>query len=283
MNDTTFSLSKALASDHADPHGNAMDGPVRVASIDPDKFVIFVRPGGGAWSSAHDMAQYVRIELTQGVLPSGKRLVSAENLLVRRHPGVSMGPGKSYGMGLINDSSTGVEVIHHAGSTAGYKSDFYVVPDAAVGAVLLTNSDSGAALLGPFQRRLLELLYDGEPQAAAAVHAAASKMKADLAEQRSRLQIPADAEVVSKLAARYENPMLGHIDVRRSGGELVFAFGAWSSPVATRRNTDGTISLVTTDPVMSGFEFQISQRAGETVLVTRDGQQEYVYAAARVG
>jgi hypothetical protein len=40
-------------------------------------------------------------------------------------------------------------VFHHAGADPGYKADFLFVPDAGVGAVLLTNADSGDMLMRP--------------------------------------------------------------------------------------------------------------------------------------
>jgi hypothetical protein len=49
------------------------------------------------------------------------------------------------------------------------------------------------------------------------------------------------------------------------------------SPVATRRNDDGTTSFVTIDPGVNGFEFVPAQREGKRTLVIRDGQHEYVY------
>lgn len=47
----------------------------------------------------------------------------------------------TYGMGLETDRTWGVPVVHHGGSMAGYKTDLIVLPDADIGAVLLTNSD----------------------------------------------------------------------------------------------------------------------------------------------
>jgi hypothetical protein len=60
-------------------------------------------------------------------------------------------------MGLMEDAASGVSVIHYGGSQAGFKSDIVIVPEAGVGAVILTNSDTGRLLLRPFRRRLLEL------------------------------------------------------------------------------------------------------------------------------
>jgi len=279
MADTTFSLPKALAGNRASPHGTDLNGATAVASMDFNAAVLPYRPAGGAWSSAHDMAAYVRNELSLGVLPDGKRLVSAANLLERRKPGVSTGENMAYGMGLESDKTWGVEVIHHGGSLVGYKSDFIIIPDAGVGAVLLTNADQGGALLGPFMRRLLEVLYDGRSEASQEVSTRAGALQARNASSREGLSVPPPEALVAALAARYENPDLGHIDVSKDASGLLFDFGGWRSHAASRRNADGTISFVTIDPGIGGDQFLVSERSGRPALILRDSQHEYVYLA----
>jgi hypothetical protein len=47
--------------------------------------------------------------------------------------------------------------------------------------------------------------------------------------------------------------------------------------VASRRNDDGTISFITIDPAVDGYEFVAVERGGKRVLIIRDGQHEYVF------
>jgi hypothetical protein len=47
--------------------------------------------------------------------------------------------------------------------------------------------------------------------------------------------------------------------------------------VASRRNDDGTISFITIDPAVDGYEFVAAERGGKRVLIIRDGQHEYVF------
>ena len=47
--------------------------------------------------------------------------------------------------------------------------------------------------------------------------------------------------------------------------------------MASRKNDDGTLSFVTVDPAVLGFEFVEGERGGKRTLTTRDGQHEYVY------
>ncbi len=279
MSETTFDFPTALSGNHASPHGEDIDGHTAVASTDLNVPIVAIRPAGGAWSSAHDMIFYVRNELTLGKLSNGRQLVSPANVVARRAPEIDMGDGQSYGMGLRVDTSSGVAVVHHGGGLAGYSSDFFVIPSAGAGAVLLTNADSGGLLLAPFQRRLLEILYDGKPKAVndLATLAAASVVQA--AAQRRSLTVPPEPALSSQLAARYEHPALGHIDVRRSGGTVTFDVGGWRSRVASRRNEDGTASFVTIDPAVAGKTFVVTRIAGRRGLIVRDGQHEYRYLA----
>jgi CubicO group peptidase (beta-lactamase class C family) len=277
MGETTFDMARALAADHASPHGDDIDGKPTLASMDFNYMVEPYRPAGGAWSSAHDLIRYVEDELTQGRLANGKRLVSAQNLLARRQPNVPIGEDAAYGMGLEIDKSWGVEVIHHGGSMAGFKSDIILIPAADVGAVILTNADDGGYLLRPFMRRLLEVLYDGRDEAAGDVAAAAARNQAEIAKERERLVSPPAPALAADLTTAYVSPELGRITVQRAAGALVFDFGAWKSRVASRRNDDGTVSFITIDPATTGFEFVVAKSEGKRALVIRDGQHEYRY------
>lgn len=277
MNATTFNYARALAGDHASPHGDDIDGHPAVANLDFDYSIAPARPAGGVWTSAHDLIRYVELELTEGKLPNGKQLVSAKNLLMRRAPQVMVGEDLNYGMGLFADHKWGVTVISHGGSMGGYKSDWDAIPEAGIGAVILTNADNGGMMLGPFQRRLLELIYDGKPEAAGDVASAAARHKAALAKERERLVVPADPTEVAKLAASYTSPKLGNLKVVNQNGATTFIFDGFQSKVASRKNDDGTISFITIDPTMDGFEFVVAGRNDKRALVIRDAQHEYEF------
>jgi CubicO group peptidase (beta-lactamase class C family) len=280
MTDTTFDMARALAADHASPHADDIDGKPQIVRMDFNTVFTPFRPAGGAWSSAHDMIRYVQDELTEGLLPDGTRLVSAKNLLQRRVPNVAMGEDQTYGMGLETNTHWGVAVIHHGGSLAGFKSDILAVPAAGVGAVILTNGQYGSALLKPFMRRLLEVLYDGRPEAEGDVAASAERIDAEMAKDRERLIVPPSPADTQTLAAHYASPELGTIAVGASRDGITFDFGAWHSCVAARHNDDGTLSFITIDPGTQGLAFVVGRENGRRILVIRDGQHRYVYTEA---
>ncbi len=280
MTTTTFDFAKALKGDVAQPHGDDVDGKVTRARMDLNYSVVPVRPAGGVWTSPRELARYVEMELAKGMLPNGKRLVSAENLLARYKPHVIVGEGVTYGMALMVDTRYGIPVVHHGGDLAGYHSDMIWLPEQGVGAVILTNADSGVIIRGPLLRRLLEVLFDGRPEAEEMLKTAAAQRKAAIAKERERLVVPADQAAAAKLAPRDVSTALGEVNVLKEGTETVFDVGEWKSRVASRKNDDGTTSFITIDPTLAGFEFVVADKDGKRRLITRDAQHEYVFEEA---
>ena len=277
MKSTTFDYARALSGNHATPHGDDIDGKPTVASMAINYSIVPARPAGAVWTSSADLIRYVQDELALGKLPDGRQLVSPENLLMRRAPQVPLGENSSYGMGLIVDRTYGVPVVSHGGSMSGFKSNLFFLPDSGIGAVLLTNSDNGGMMTGPFGRRLLEVVFDGKPEAAPDVASRAAAHKAALAKDRERLVVPAAPDVVAGLAKNYSSKELGDLAVQTHGGVTTFDLGEWKSTVASRKNDDGTTSFITIDPGTDGFEFVVGEREGKRILIIRDGQHEYTF------
>ncbi len=282
MKATTFDFARALRGNHATGHAWDVDARTAIATMDINRAIIPVRPAGGEWSSAREFIKYVQLELDGGKLPGGKQLVSRGNLLERRAPKVPTGETSTYGMGLVVDTKWGIPVVDHCGGITGYASNMLFLPDHGVGAVILTNSTGGWFSLDAFKRFLVEQLFDGKPEAEDDLRAAAKSFKETLAEERPRLSIPADPAEVAKLSRRYISPALGTIDVGDKGGQTIFDFKEWKSPVASHKNDDGTTSFVTIAPGMVGFQLVVGVGAdGTRQLIMRDAQHEYVFVEAK--
>ena len=281
MRDTDFADARRIRGNVASPHADSLDATATLVAQDANALVIPYRPAGGAWSTAHDMALYALNELRAGQLADGRQMANREALLARRFKGVASGDGAFYGMGLETETSTGVEVVHHGGSLFGYKSDFYFIPSAGIGAVLLTNSDNGRPLLDAFQRRILEVLYDGKPEAATMVAAARTRFDADMKSLKADLTLPADMAASTALAGRYVHPDLGTLTISRKDGVVTFDFGTLASAMATKRETDGTLSFVTASPNIAGLPVVPGKATdGVRTLTIRDSQHEYIYREA---
>jgi CubicO group peptidase (beta-lactamase class C family) len=277
MTHTTFDFSAALSGNFASPHGSDVDGKTTPARMDMNYSVVPVRPAGGMWTSARDLSKYVQMELALGRLPDGRQLVTKESLLERHKGHVQTAEDTTYGMGLVVSTQYGVRVVSHGGSLFGYKSDMIFLPDHGVGAVILTNSDTGAYLPGLFRRRFLEVLFDGKPEAIEQAKAANAQRFAAIAKNRERLMVPADPGEVRKLASGYSSPALGAFRVRMEDGAAIFDFGKWRSAVASRKNDDGTTSFISINPTVNGFNFVVGERDGKRALIIRDAQHEYAF------
>jgi CubicO group peptidase (beta-lactamase class C family) len=278
MTSTTFDYAKALAGNHATSHAPTVDGKPALAVMELNYSIIPFRPAGAAWSDIRDMLKYVQMELDEGTLPDGTRYIAKDTLLARRTPQVKIGEDATYGMGLMVDTKYGTPVVHHGGDLIGYHSDMMWLPEHKVGAVILTNADPGWVLRTALRRKLLEVLFDGRPEADADVAALAKTFYDQLAADRKLLTIPAVAADAAKLAPHYVNDALGDITVSHDGQKTVFDFGEWHSEVATRHNPDGSVSFITVAPGISGFEFVVGSGAKPSLIV-RDAQHEYVFAA----
>jgi len=220
------------------------------------------------------------MELALGALPDGTRLVSSESLLERRRAQIQMSEDTAYGMGLVISTRYDIPVVMHGGSMFGYKSNMMFLPDHGVGAVVLANADTGGLLTGLLGRRLLEVLFDGKPEAVEQARVTRAQRTANIAKNRERLVVPADGAEAAKLAANYISPALGALRVRVQDGATIFDFGKWRSAVASRRNDDGTTSFISIDPTISGFNFVVGERDGKRALIVREAQHEYAFIEA---
>ncbi|HEY3813937.1 MAG TPA: serine hydrolase domain-containing protein [Caulobacteraceae bacterium] len=282
MHDTTFSNSIGESGDWARPHGFDIDGNMVEMSNYFNHLIVPFRPAGGAWSSPADVAKYVQLELTKGIGPDGKRIVSEANLLERRKRGVPTGPDAWYGMGLFDEEISGVHVVTHGGTLQGFHSDWWALPDSGIGAVILTNADSGPYLLAPFLRRLMEVVYDGKPEAADEVAAAAARLKLQSKARRAKLTIPGDPAMLAGLAAKYHDSVLGNtITITDKNGAKWIKAGFIEGPVATRKNADNSVSLVSIGPGSIGVDALIGSKHGLRTLTIHDSQHDYVYTEVR--
>jgi hypothetical protein len=174
------------------------------------------------------------------------------------------------------DTVYGTPVVHHGGDMIGFHSDMMWLPEHDVGAVVLTNGDPGWLIRSVFRRKLLEVLFDGRPEADAAIAAQSKAFFDDRLGTRKLLKLPADPQAAAQLAARYRNTAIGDVTVRRQGPTTIFDFGEWSSEVASKANPDGTTSMYTTAPGLDGVEFVMGRDGDKRTLTLRDGQHAYV-------
>jgi hypothetical protein len=125
-------------------------------------------------------------------------------------------------------------------------------------------------------RKLLELVFDGKPEADEQIRLGSAAFKANMKKSRELLTFPADPVASAQLAHRYSNPALGDVVVHRAKGHLSFSTRTFTTEVATLKNPDGTTTFVGVDPG-TGVDLVQGVKDGKRVLILRDSQHEYVF------
>lgn len=281
MNNTLFSMDKALSKKHAHPYADDLDGnatPIEQSKLRGFNHTIYAyRPAGAAWSTPADMIKYVQNELSEGVGPNGQRLFAQTELLKRRQTYVATGENQGYGMGLSSEEMAGIYILSHGGSLAGYKSNFYALPKANVGLVILTNSDEGWAISNPVKRKLVELLFDAESKAANQIAIAAERKTLNKESLQKEFTYPGETSILQNLASTYHNDVLGEIRVYQEDGKTYLDPGVWRTEIGTKENVDNTTTLVAVAPFLLGYEFLVGEENGVKTLTTKYAQDSYTF------
>lgn len=278
MKSTTLDFGVAKSRDHAMPHDEDLKleyGPIPLVD---EEGVVSVRPAGAAWSSVHDMARYVMVELANGKNEKGERVFAEANLLKRREPQIKITDKMSYGLGLFVENDHGVKVVHHGGNNLGFTSDTFFLPDQGVGVVLLTNGGGSANVMRKtVRRRVLEILFDGNAEATKSLDFGLTRQREAASKELARISTQPEAEWSNKLVGTYVNSNLGKLVVRFDGKQGVVDAGEWKSTFGKQKSEDGTIKLVLLDRPWSGFAFLPGEKGGTKTLTLEMAQQTYVF------
>jgi hypothetical protein len=274
---STFDLAAVRADgDYAPPHAADLSGDLRPIHLRVEQDVLApVRPAGGLWSTALEMARFVQTELASDVAPSGRRVVSAANLTATWTPRVAVpnlygGPPEMtasmshYGLGWLNGKYRGVRVTSHAGGTTGFTAQVAFLSGRDLGIAILSNAAAvpgGLAFTFAVQFRLLELAFD-QP---AEMDAQLSALVEVRAAARPPLKPSVDPAAVAPYLGRFTHPTLGEVTITRRGARLVLDAGELASELRARA-VDGTGAGVYLlhDPPLSFY----SEAYGATVSFT---------------
>jgi CubicO group peptidase (beta-lactamase class C family) len=308
MPTSTLDLTDVLAyGEHATPHSAGIAGTLQpLPLLVDDLWVTSVAPTGGLWSSAREMARYVQTELQRGISPDGMRVVSAENLERTWQRGVALPApaagtapalatfGEHYGLGWFVGTYGGQQLVWHNGATLGFHSLVTLLPEADLGAVVLTNATIGAA--GTFttavQMRLLELLFD----LPATIDEVLAPGPAAVAQAREELLAqlgPVDPAAVDPYLGRYANPDLGELTLALREGTLIFDTGTLRSELRPQLSADGTVTdYLFVDPPLGSFPPELTVSLAQNAaghpqpmltVVTAPGEAAESYSYELVG
>jgi CubicO group peptidase (beta-lactamase class C family) len=133
MTGATMSIAD-LGSDVARGHEGSKSDPTVLKPTDSYYGEENYAPMGGAWSSAEDLARFLRLSWGDDAL--------ADKIAPMWEPRTPTGePGVSYGHGVFVDRSFQPTLRYHSGSVGGFLADYLVVPEAEFAAVALINAD----------------------------------------------------------------------------------------------------------------------------------------------
>jgi hypothetical protein len=271
----TSTTVHASPGDNASPHGYDLGGqPVPIHPV-MEHFADAVAPVGSVWSTVFDMAEYIKCELREGLNQAGERVISAENLLFRRKPGIRIDEKRSYGLGLIVMQQQGLDEVTHGGNTLGFTADMLFMPDHDLGYVALTNVGLANVFLGAFHQRLLEILF-GAPSQSDAMIAAAVQSREKNTETLSRT-VHTDSEStewIAEYTGRYESSELGPAELAKGDHGYRIRFESWASDVGAATDTGDKRELVLISaPWRGNLRLQVKKEPMSFVL--DGGQTKY--------
>ncbi|WP_424680801.1 serine hydrolase [Frateuria sp. YIM B11624] len=217
-------------------------------------------PGaGGIYSSVHDLAKWMNVQLAGGLLSTtgadGKpqRLFSEKSqhemwsmltpIRINKPPVPELAPLTpdffGYGESWFLSDYRGKKLVWHTGGWPGMVSRVTLVPELKLGVVVLTNAESGAAFNAVTYRALDAYLNPGEKTDWVAAYDKAVKhaqAKADdsmakheaARDRKSKPSLP-----LAGYAGTYRDPWYGNVVVSREGGKLRMRFGHTPQLVGT--------------------------------------------------
>ncbi len=220
------------------PHAPLETGITAVAPSENDN----MNAAGGILSNAMDLARWMLVQLGEGKLADGTRLFSERTArelaaLVTPMP-IAPPPAelaaqrmnfRGYALGFNVNDYRGRKLVSHTGGLTGYVSRLVLVPELALGVVVLTNQESGDA----FQSIVYSILdhYFGAPKTdwAAAYLKVRERRRASTAKTLAEAEARREAGIKPSLALKeyariYDDAWYGAIDVALEGGGLVMRF-----------------------------------------------------------
>jgi CubicO group peptidase (beta-lactamase class C family) len=195
---------------------------------------------GAVWSSARDMAQWLRLQLGKGSL-DGAVLLEPGTLREMHTPQVvlrgdsvaeRMFPGtlfRGYGLGWNVQDYHGRRLVQHTGSINYTRTQVGLLPDQGIGVVVMSNL-STSTLPTALMYRVLDALLGLPPQEwSAAYLEVARRGEEAAARQRAatdagRLAGTQPSLAPEAYAGRYRNAVYGDVVIEVTGGALVLRY-----------------------------------------------------------
>lgn len=244
--------------------------------VDPMRSIDAGAPAGAINSSARDMANWLRLQINDGVF-EGKRLISTECLDETRTAQISLAPGVGYGLGWMLGEWNGHTVIEHGGNIDGFAAQVAYIPELDLGYVLLMNCS-----FTPLQATANSVVFGALLESDAPD---ADEITVDLAEYVGKYIADFGPFQDDRWTVQTQNSVLT-VDVP---GQMVFELkppddeGKWhfaitdQIAVSFERNDDGDVTMMKLH--QGGFDMELPREGVETpVEVEPADVREYLGA-----
>ncbi|MGC1782703.1 MAG: serine hydrolase domain-containing protein [Acidobacteriaceae bacterium] len=276
MGDTFLRQPDALAGDAALPHATDYEGKSRPLPLHMEMACYSVAPAGGMWSTAPDLCRYLLLELGNGRMSDGEKIISEDALLERRQKGVKIDNRSSYGLGLFISDDCGLRVIHHGGNTLGFSSDMYFLPEKDLGVAVLTNLYGAIQFLAALRRKILEIVLEADQKAEGLVRSAAAEKTKQIERLHAKVTTdPASVAWIEHLVGTYRCEELGAAEVAKNGEHYWIQFDEWGSTLGSEIEPSGDRVLrLLSPPWGGGLKLLVN---GEKELVLDAGQMKYSF------
>ena len=206
-------------------------------------------PSGSMNATARDLAAWLQFHVSDGIAPSGRRLVSAKQLVETRTPQNLMrleGATKalfpetvqaSYAMGWVVSDYRGLKVVGHGGLIDGFRIQLTLVPDKELGFAVLTNLHDTRMPMA-LTNALADAYCDLKPKdwnayfVKVETDVAAEKVAALKARDAARDATTKPSLEMKEYAGEYKHPAYGRATVTETGGKLTAKFSGFEYPLA---------------------------------------------------
>jgi CubicO group peptidase (beta-lactamase class C family) len=213
---------------HATPDRAIGHNPLFVGPLSPlSEWAII--PSGGVWTTANDIARYMRFHINAGTL-DGTPLLRADLAETMYSPPNEAARQNHYALGISVSHDAGTRELQHGGGGFGFVSQMIWYPELKLGVAMLTNTEHEnlyGQLPGEIIGRIISshyLLYHEREETA-------SQVKPALGPALQPASI-SELELVDMIKAR-ALPIDPAAVQRRQAYEGTYIFSRWGIPVTT--------------------------------------------------
>ena len=284
MTHTRTAFADWAPSDHATGHRYAHETITVQPALDDTN----VGPAGSIKSSARDMAQWVRFQLTDGTI-DGKRLVSEDALNETKSPLMALRVDKhvretnpfthvqSYAMGWVVQDYRGELMVAHAGALNGFRTAVALLPDRHAGIVVMANMGRGFGVTA-LRNAMVDAVLQATPSRdwnaaylAAEKRADDNEEKAKKDRESKRVANTKPSRDLASYAGTYHNDAYGDATISLENGALGLRWSRITVPLV-HYHFDTFTATSEADDVDEQMQFQLGAD-GQVKSMTLFGEE----------